>query len=52
MKKPETEPKFSQGPAQGGHENEDHATDVEKEAAAHGDTPSVVPGHGQGGAGH
>ena len=51
-KKPETEIKFTQQPAQGGHADEEHALDVEKEAAAHGDTPPVVGGHGQGGDGH
>ena len=44
MKKPETEAKFSDQPAQGGHDNEDHSLDVEKEAAAHGYTPVVVKG--------
>ena len=43
-KKPETEPKFSQQVAQGGHEDEDHALNVEAEAAAHGYTPKVVSG--------
>ena len=44
MKKPETEAKFSVQPAQGGHEDENHALDVEVEAAAHGYTPVVVKG--------
>ena len=43
-KKPETEIKFTQQPAQGGHADEEHALDVEKEAAAHGHTPKVVSG--------
>ena len=51
-KKPEAEAKFSQEPAQGDQDDDAHATDVEAEAAAHGYTPNVVGGHGQGGAGH
>ena len=51
-KKPETEPKFTQTPAQGDHTDDAHALDVEQEAKAHGDWPNVVGGHGQGGAGH
>jgi len=43
-KKPVTEIKWTQQTAQGGHEDESHATDVEKEAAAHGYTPTMVSG--------
>jgi len=44
QKKPEGPIGWTQSPAQGGHEDETHATDVEAEAAAHGDTPVHVSG--------
>jgi len=42
---------FTQGPAQGGHEDETHAKNVEEEAKAHGYTPVMVsgPNNNQGG---
>jgi len=43
---------FGQYLAQGDHDPSDHAKNVEEEAKAHGDTPVMVPGHGQGGTGH
>ena len=51
-KRPEGPIQWSQAPAQGAHEDDDYGTDVEEEAETHNDTPVVVPGHGQGGAGH
>ena len=44
MKKPEGPITHSQGPAQGGHEDESHATDVEAEAKAHGNPLPAVSG--------
>ena len=44
MKKVEGPIGWSQTPAQGDHENDEHALDVEAEAAAHGDTPVPTSG--------
>jgi hypothetical protein len=51
-KKPEGPIGWTQTPAQGAHEDDDYGLNVEEEAAKHGDTPTKVGGHGQGGAGH
>jgi len=51
-KKPEGPVGWATGPAQGDHENDEHATDVEREAVEHSTPVTPNPGHGQGGAGH
>ena len=44
MKKPEGPVAYTQSPAQGDHEQDDHATNTDTETAAHGDTPVVYSG--------
>jgi len=44
MKKPVTPIVHTQEPAQGDHDDDDHASNVDREQAAHGQTPVIVSG--------
>lgn len=44
MKKAEGPIVFTQSPAQGDQEDDDHASNVDREQAAHGQTPTIVSG--------